>query len=114
MASNPPDVQITTGLGTVATYTASTADEVRVSGTFTIPTIQNNGVGPGQTPSQVIATVNKNGSPVYTSLTGMQGFKTTVTCAPADVLTVVLSSTNTAVDAAPNAIKSTINISRGV
>jgi hypothetical protein len=124
MAVNPNYVQITTGLGTVASYTASTTDEYLVQGTLTIPTIQNGGVIPSlvinnvltaeQQPSQVIATVNKNGSPVYTSLTGMQGFKTRVSCTTLDVITVVLSSSNTAVDAMPNAIKSTITISRGL
>lgn len=68
--------------------------------------------------SGVQIVINQNGSPLVTSggvatePTPTQpsiGASTAVNCAAADVMTVVLSSSN-AVDALPNAVKSVINV----
>ena len=109
MSSN----QTTTGLGTIATFQAPAADVYSVGGSLTLPTITNGGINPAtQSPSAVV--VNKNGSPQYTGFPGAEGFQTNVNCVLNDIITVVLSSSNTAVDAAPNAIKTTVSISEGI
>lgn len=102
------------GLGTIATFIAPSTDVYSVQGSITLPTIGNGGVASGATPSQVVATVNKNGSAQYTGFAGAEGFQTNVQCTAADTITVVLSSSNTALDGMLNVIKTTVSISEGV
>lgn len=93
------------GLGTV-TFKAPEAAIYNVDGSSTIPTITTGAAAN----SALVVTINKNGSPVYTGSAGARGFATQVSCAAADVITIVLTSA-TASDASPNVIKTTISIS---
>jgi hypothetical protein len=69
---------------------------------------------PGRTnPSQVVTTVNINGSPVYTGAAGSKGFYTRQSLTAADVITIVFTSA-LASDAALNVIKSTISVNAGL
>jgi hypothetical protein len=101
--------ETTQGLGTIATAQASTTDIYRVSGKITLPTI----IQGSPAPSQVVVTINVNGSPVYTGLAGAEGFRANPACSAGDIITVVLTS-SAPTDAALNVIKSTISISEGV
>lgn len=96
------------GLGTAASVTASTSDIYNITGTLTIPTLITTGIK-----SQVVVTVNQNGSPVFTSAQGVQGFQTGVQATAGDVITIVISSSLPA-DAAPQAVKTTLSISEGL
>lgn len=78
-----------------------------VEGKLSLPTLTNGGGI-----SAVVVTINKNGSPIYTGVAGAEGFYTTVQCAAADSLAVVLSSSADA-DQGKNAIKTTIGIGTG-
>lgn len=98
------------GLGTAVNITAPQADIYNITGTVTLPTLT---MTSATTPSAVIVTVNKNGTPVFISTAGDRGFSTGVNAAQGDVITVVLSST-LASDAAPMAVKSTISVSEGL
>jgi hypothetical protein len=62
--------------------------------------------------SQVVVTVNQNGSPVYVGIPGADGFETGVNIAVNDVITVVTSS-NQPVDQVLNAVKLTVSIWEG-
>lgn len=95
------------GLGTAASAKVPDAGIYQVNVSLTLPSI------PAGSPlaSAVVAVVNKNGSPVYTGSAGSRGFQTQVSCAAADVIAVVLSSSGLAQDNEPNAVKSTISIS---
>lgn len=111
------------GLGTV-TYVAIANGIVNFQGTLTLPTLVGDisqPVPPSSVPavgsapvyqspsSQVVVTVNKNGSPVYTGKAGANGFQTSLLCAITDVITVVLSS-SAACDQVPNLVKANIGI----
>jgi hypothetical protein len=75
------------------------------NGQLTLPSI----VG-GAGASQVVATVKQNGSTVYTGIAGATGFQTSITCALADAITVVLSSAATP-DQPINVIKTNVAVS---
>lgn len=85
-----------------------TAGPYFVEGKISIPTITNGG---GQ--SSVVATVNQNGSPIYTGVAGAEGFRTDLLCAAADVIQIVLSSA-AAPDLGLNNVKATVAIGSGV
>lgn len=97
------------GLGTAITATAPDTDIYEVSGTITLPTIDQGSASQ----SQVVAVVNVNGSPIYTGTAGNRGFKTTAVCTAADVITVVLSSSSN-IDKDFNVVKTTLTITQGV
>lgn len=98
------------GLGTAVNITAPQTDIYNITGTLTLPTLtQTNDT----VASAVVVTINKNGSPVFTTTPGQRGFASGVNAAQSDVITVVLSS-SLASDAAPMAVKSTISVSEGL
>lgn len=72
------------------------------------------GVGaPPQIASQVVVTINQNGSPIFTSPAGCSGFcLIAVNCAANDVMTFVTSSSLDQ-DKQPNAVKMTLAVSEG-
>lgn len=96
------------GLGTIVTVAVPDAGIYFVAGTLTLPSIPTG----APLASAVVVIVNKNGSPVYTGSAGARGFHTDVSCAAADVITVVLSSA-LAQDNEPGAVKSTISLGLG-
>lgn len=95
------------GLGTFSVI-VPIAGPYFIEGKSTIPTLVNGG---GQ--SQLVATINQNGSPIYTGVAGAQGFRTDVTCAANDTIAIVLTSA-AAPDLGLNVIKTTIDIGQGV
>lgn len=96
------------GLGTF-TVKVPEASQYTVKGTITLPTVNTT----GSEQSQLLVVINVNGSPVYTGQVSARGFEARTACAANDVITVVFSSP-LAIDAANNAIKSTISISQGL
>jgi hypothetical protein len=98
------------GLGTAAAFTADTTDIYNITGTITLPTLT---MTSNTMASQVVVTINRNGSPIFTTTPGTRGFSSGAECAPGDTVTVVVSS-SLASDAAPMAVKSTISISEGL
>lgn len=60
--------------------------------------------------SSVLVTINKNGSPVYTGSAGRQGFFTKISCTAADVITIVLTSSDSD-DVGNNIIKTSVSVS---
>lgn len=97
----------TTGLSTT-TFTAPTAGTYTVTGKLTLPMITAGGPG-----SQVVCTVNQNGSPVYVGLAGAEGLRAELNCAALDSITIVLSS-NLASDSLINVIKACLGFTNGV
>ena len=107
------------GLGT-ATYNVVTAGLYTCAFVSTIPYIAsgssaNSTVTTGGSALSVV--INQNGSPILTSVAPSPtqpqvGGKVTFQAAVSDVITVVLTSAN-AVDAVPNAVKTTINLYSG-
>lgn len=65
------------------------------------------------TPSAVVVTINKNGSPIYASSAGTKGFHFSSQLAASNSITIVVSSISTA-DLGLNTIKTTIAISEGI
>ena len=59
--------------------------------------------------SQVVAVVSQQGSPVYTSVAGTEGFQISLNCAADDVILVSLSSA-AAIDQGLNVIKTVVAI----
>lgn len=113
------------GLNTY-TFTVPTTDTYSFQGTVTppkYPTTATQGTGGGagtgtgggpDIPSQVLITINKNGTPVYTGTAGQQGFQLNgLACTAADVITIVPASSLTQ-DKQPNAVRITIAITEGV
>lgn len=112
------------GLNTF-TFTAPTTDTYSIIGTVTpqkysgsVTQGAGGGAGTGsgstaETPSQVLITINKNGSPVYTGTAGKQGFAINgISLAANDVITIVPTS-SLSQDKQPNAVRMTIAISEG-
>jgi hypothetical protein len=111
------------GLGT-STFTVVTAGLYTCAFTSTIPHLEKG--GPGDSTSTVGGSglqvvINQNGSPVLTiggSATNPTPYQPSlggsvrIQAAVNDVITVVLTSSN-AVDAQPNAVKTTINLYQG-
>jgi hypothetical protein len=101
---------ISTGLGTT-TLTAPQAGVYFVKGKLQLPTITGSGNAAGA--SQCVVTVNQNGSPKYVGNAGAEGFYTTLSCALADSITIVLTSAATP-DQAQNAIKMEVSFGLGL
>jgi hypothetical protein len=80
----------------------------RIAGKLSLPS-PNLGSGAGST---VVVTVNQNGTPVYTSNPGADGFETGVNISNGDVITVVTSSSSV-VDQQLNAVKMTLSVWEG-
>lgn len=110
MSSEFNQNSISTGLGTT-TLTAPQAGVYFVKGKLQLPTITGSGSAAGA--SQCVVTVNQNGSPVYTGNAGAEGFYTTLSCALADSVTVVLTSA-AAPDAVLNAVKMEVSFGLGL
>jgi hypothetical protein len=94
------------GLGTT-TFLVPNDGIYSVSGKMTLPTLITAGVQ-----SQLVVTVNQNGTPVYVGPSGAEGFYVDVDCVAGDVLTVVLSSALPS-DQQLNTIQGSISISQG-
>ena len=62
--------------------------------------------------SQVVATVTQNGSTIYTSPSGGEGFRINVVCAVGDAIAVALTS-SAAVDLPYNTIQAVLAFSNG-
>lgn len=95
-----------TGL-TSTSVTVPYAGPYAIQGKIVVPTLST-----ALQPSQVVVTVNQNGSPVYVGPAGAEGFYTNLSCAANDVIAVVLSS-SAASDALPNVVKGLYSISQG-
>jgi hypothetical protein len=123
--------QTVNGLSTT-TLNIPTTDFYTVSGTLELPktgpvATQGPGGGAGtgaggtvggtgqMVPSQVVVTVNHNGTPIYTGAAGAKGFITGAACTAGDTLTVVLTSSENSTQADPqlNAVKCTIVLIEG-
>jgi hypothetical protein len=111
----------------LATHTLviPTTDIYSFDGTLELPAIvpsatQGPGGGAGtgtgggaQVTSQVVVTINQNGSPIYTSHPGDKGFLLkAVSCVANDVITIVRTS-SLLQDEQKNAIKMTLAITEG-
>lgn len=94
------------GLGTLSTN-APLAGNYFLEGHTSLPTLSNGGGV-----SACLVTINQNGSPVYTGVAGAEGFRTTLSCAAADLIAVVFSS-SAAADQGKNVIKSNISFGLG-
>lgn len=117
---------------TTTTIPIPTTDFYTVAGTLQLPktgpiATQGPGGGTGtgsggniggtgqMMPSQVVVTVNHNGSPIYTGMAGAKGFSTGAQCTAGDTMTVVLTSSenSTQADPQPNAVQCTITVIEG-
>lgn len=118
--------QTVNGLSTT-TINIPTTDFYTVAGTLELPSqgataTQGAGGGAGtgavatqRLSSQVVVTVNHNGSPIYTGAAGLKGFSTGAQCTAGDTMTVVLTSSETSTQPDPqlNAVKATITVIEG-
>lgn len=95
---------VMTGLITQAT-TLTQAGVYSIEGKLSMPTISEG----SSADSQVVATINQNGSPVYVGQAGAEGFKAPLNVAANDVIAVVLSS-SAAIDQDLNVIKCVVAI----
>lgn len=95
------------GLSTVSMI-APSAGPYCLDGKISLPTITNGGGA-----SACVATVNQNGSPIYTGIAGAEGFKVDMLCAANDTIALVLSSA-AAADAPANVIKGVLAFAQGV
>lgn len=109
------------------TYTVNipTTDQYSITGTLTLPNslgtaTQGAGGGAGTgtgapppSPSQVVVTIKQNGSTIYTTPAGSQGFSLpAIQCTAADVITFTLSS-SLGTDQQLNTIRMTLSVSEG-
>lgn len=100
-----------------AANTVGNAGEYTIAGRLQLPN-QTNDMGwsvsqptaPVGVPSQVVATVSQNGSPVLTTTAGQNSFSFLLLCAANDVISVALTS-SAAIDAIPNMVRAAITIS---
>jgi hypothetical protein len=122
--ANPNSTLSSQGLNTI-TFTAPTTDVYSFQGTIAPPKYSTSATsGPGggagtgtgggaDVPSQILITINKNGTPVYTGTAGAQGFQLDgIALAAADVITIVPTS-SLSQDNQPNAIRITLAITEG-
>lgn len=93
------------GLGTVESLKVPDAGMYFVDGKLSLPSIPAG----SSSASQVVAVINKNGSPQYTGNAGARGFHAEISCAAGDILSVVLSS-SAGVDNEKNAVSTTTSI----
>ena len=117
---------LNTSYGNLGTYTVNipSTDVYSLQGTLTLSTTQvsatqgpgggaGTGVGNIDLPSQVVCTIQQNGSPILATVAGARGFcLNAVKCTAGDVLSFILSSSQ-AKDQKPGAIKLTLAISQG-
>jgi len=104
MASTSSQMVIS-GLQSV-TNGISSAGNYDIIGSLTLPGIANG----ASANSQVVTTVSHNGSPIFTSQAGSEGFTiTNLPCAAGDTITVALTSA-AAVDQGLNVVKCTVAI----
>jgi hypothetical protein len=96
------------GLETL-TIPALVAGAHMISGKLTCPQLAQG----ASAPSQVVTTVNQNGSPVYTGTPGGEGFTVNLLCAAGDTITVVTSSSAAVDTASLNGIKAVIGFTQG-
>lgn len=96
-----------TGLGTLSVI-VPVADLYFFKGKMTIPELSTG----SSAPSQLVVTINKNGSPVYTGQAGAEGFYVTLQLAALDLIAIVFSSA-AAVDQPINVIKAVIAYGSG-
>ena len=93
------------GLTTTGT-TVPAAGIYMAQGNLYIPEVSTGDVAD----SQVVVTVNQNGSPVYVGNPSAKGFKAPINCQAGDSISITLSS-SAAVDQLPNVIKCMVAIS---
>lgn len=105
---NIPETNQYSIIGTIASHSADgSATQGPGGGAGT-----GSGASP-RVPSQVIVTIRQNGSTIFTSLAGQQGFALpALNCAAGDVITFTLSS-SLAADQQINAIRMTLSVSEG-
>jgi hypothetical protein len=116
--------QTTTGLTTTTVYIPIT-DNYNIQGSLQLPSSAGSATaGPGggagtgtgaglPTSSQVVTTVNHNGSPILTTIAGAKGFEIgAVACTAGDTITVVLTS-SAPIDQNLNQISLTLAVSEG-
>jgi len=96
------------GLGTYEVLKAPTTGIYTFQAKLSLPSITKGDA----TSSSVIAVINRNGSPIYTSQLGADGFSTTTSLTLNDVVTVVLSSA-AAVDQGKNTVRMTLSVWAG-
>ena len=95
------------GLGTV-TFSPPAAGLYTMEGKITLPMLSQG----ASEQSQLVVTINLNGSPIYTTDASSEGFRAVQSLLTSDVITIVFSS-SALVDQAKNVIKSCISISAG-
>lgn len=113
-----------TNLGTT-TVNIPTTDVYSIVGRLTLPTTDGSATtGPGggagtgtgappRAPSQVVVTVNQNGTPVLTTVAGTRGFSIpALSCTAGDVITCVTSSSLPS-DQQSNVIRLTLSVAEG-
>jgi len=96
-----------TGLGTLS-VSLPIAGPYFVDGKILLPTYTQGGV-----PSQLVVTINQNGSPIYVGPSGAEGFHVDLLGAVNDTLAIVFSSSLPS-DALLNVIKASIAIGQGM
>lgn len=96
------------GLSTLTTHANTTGPHV-IFGKITCPQLAQG----SSAPSQVVVTVNQNGSPIYTGTAGAEGFKQQMLCTSGDTITVVTSSTAAVDTTSLNGIKAVIGFTNG-
>lgn len=96
------------GLGTLSFTLPLTAPTFFASGKISCPQLSEG----ASVPSQVLLTINQNGSPIYTGQAGAEGFYCNFAGTIGDVMAFVFSSA-LAADQQLNVIKSTIGIGTG-
>lgn len=92
------------GLGT-STFGIPVAAFYNISGKLTLPTITDGDASN----SQVVVTINQNGSPIYTGQAGARGFGVEASCQAGDTIAIILSSSAT-VDNLPNTVHCVLSI----
>ena len=99
---------VSVGLGTTSIMVPFAAP-YSLDGKISLPQL----VTGATAPSQVVCTINQNGSPIYVGNPGAEGFGVKVpTAAARDIFTFVLTSA-AVVDQALNAIKMNVDVSTG-
>lgn len=96
------------GLGTFTILTAPSAGLYLIDVKITCPQLSKG----DSAPSAVLSVINNGVTLAYTGVAGGEGFRTDLSCAAGDVLTLVLSSA-AAVDQPLNVIKTNVAVSSG-
>lgn len=88
-----------------ASVSVSNPGSYKVDGKLSLPNISQG----DSANSAVVAVISQNGSPVFTSSAGSEGFQVSMVCAANDVILVSLSS-GAAVDQGKNIVKCVVAI----